>query len=169
MGHPPQTLKNCRTGVQTDSARPRGTQATGGSATRGSESPTGSGHGSMGGPTLRSNASPFRRRGRKTNSSQSSCLGTLCKGANPEEIWVRQFISPLVEFPGHVVGGQRAEMGVEKEDQLHQDRSGAGLLGSKVEHRHDVALIVTTHRESDPGGQRALVREDHVTEEEGAP
>ena len=37
-----------------------------------------------------------------------------------------------------------------------------------VEHRHDVALIVTAHRESDPGGQRALVREDHVTEEERA-
>ena len=39
--------------------------------------------------------------------------------------------------------------------QLHQDRRGVGLLGSKVEHRHDVALIVTAHRESDPGGQRA--------------
>ena len=59
-------------------------------------------------------------------------------------------------------------MGVEQEDQLHQDRRGVGLLGSKVEHRHDVALIVTAHRESDPGGQRALVREDHVTEEERA-
>ena len=55
-------------------------------------------------------------------------------------------------------------MGVEQEDQLHQDRRRVGLLGSKVEHRHDVALIVTAHRESDPGGQRALVREDHVTE-----
>ena len=54
-------------------------------------------------------------------------------------------------------------MGVEQED-----RRGVGLLGSKVEHRHDVALIVTAHRESDPGGQRALVREDHVTEEERA-
>ena len=81
---------------------------------------------------------------------------------------MRQFISPLVEFPGHVVGRQRAAMGVEQEDQLHQDRRGVGLLGSKVEHRHDVALIVTAHRESDPGGQRALVREDHVTEEERA-
>ena len=81
---------------------------------------------------------------------------------------MRQLISPLVEFPGHVVGRQRAAMGVEQEDQLHQDRRGVGLLGSKVEHRHDVALIVTAHRESDPGGQRALVREDHVTEEERA-
>ena len=59
-------------------------------------------------------------------------------------------------------------MGVEQEDQLHQDRRRVGLLGAKVEHRHDVALIVTAHRESDPGGQRALVREDHVTEEERA-
>ena len=59
-------------------------------------------------------------------------------------------------------------MGVEQEDQLHQDRRCVGLLGAKVEHRHDVALIVTAHRESDPGGQRALVREDHVTEEERA-
>ena len=56
-------------------------------------------------------------------------------------------------------------MGVEQEDQLHQDRRRVGLLGAKVEHRHDVALIVTAHRESDPGGQRALVREDHVTED----
>ena len=60
-------------------------------------------------------------------------------------------------------------MGVEQEDQLHQDRRRVGLLGAKVEHRHDVALIVTAHRESDPGGQRALVREDHVTEEEQPP
>ena len=59
-------------------------------------------------------------------------------------------------------------MGVEQEDQLHQDRRRVGLLGAKVEHRHDVALIVTAHQESDPGGQRALVREDHVTEEERA-
>ena len=81
---------------------------------------------------------------------------------------MRQLIGPLVEFPGHVVGRQRAAMGVEQEDQLHQDSRGVGLLGSKVEHRHDVALIVTAHRESDPGGQRALVREDHVTEEERA-
>ena len=51
-------------------------------------------------------------------------------------------------------------MGVEQEDQLHQDRRRVGFLGSKVEHRHDVALIVAAHRESDPGGQRALVRED---------
>ena len=33
-------------------------------------------------------------------------------------------------------------MGVEQEDQLHQDRRRVGLLGSKVEHRLDVALIV---------------------------
>ena len=81
---------------------------------------------------------------------------------------MRQLIGPLVEFAGHVVGRQRAamRMGVEQEDQLHQDSRGVGLLGSKVEHRHDVALIVTARRESDPGGQRALVREDHVTEEE---
>ena len=52
---------------------------------------------------------------------------------------------------------------MEQEDQLHQDRRRVGFLGPKVEHRHDVALIVTAHRESDPGGQRALVREDHVT------
>ena len=71
-------------------------------------------------------------------------------------------------IPGRVVGRQRAAIRVEQEDQLHQDRRGVGLLGSKVEHRHDVALIVTAHRESDPGGQRALVREDHVTEEERA-
>ena len=63
-------------------------------------------------------------------------------------------------------GRQRAAMGVEQEDQLHQDRRCVGLLGAKV--RHDVALIVTAHRESDSGGQRALVREDHVTEEERA-
>ena len=81
---------------------------------------------------------------------------------------MRQLISPLIEFTGHMVGRQRAAMGVEQEDQLHQDRRRVGLLGSKVEHRHDVALIVTAHRESDPGGQRALVREDHVTEEERA-
>ena len=37
-------------------------------------------------------------------------------------------------------------MGVEQEDQLHQDRRRVGFLGSKVEHRHDVALIVTAHR-----------------------
>ena len=86
----------------------------------------------------------------------------------PREIWVRQLISPLIEFTGHMVGRQRAAMGVEQEDQLHQDRRRVGLLGAKVEHRHDVALIVTAHRESDPGGQRALVREDHVTEEERA-
>ena len=70
---------------------------------------------------------------------------------------MRQLIGPLVEFPGHVVGRQRAAMA---------GLRGVGLLGSKVEHRHDVALIVTAHRESD--GQRALVREDHVTEEERA-
>ena len=81
---------------------------------------------------------------------------------------MRQLISPLIEFTGHMVGRQRAAMGVEQEDQLHQDRRRVGLLGAKVEHRHDVALIVTAHRESDPGGQRALVREDHVTEEERA-
>ena len=34
-------------------------------------------------------------------------------------------------------------MGVEQEDQLHQDSRGVGLLGSKVEHRHDVALSRT--------------------------
>ena len=79
---------------------------------------------------------------------------------------MRQLISPLIEFT--VVGRQRAAMGVEQEDQLHQDRRRVGLLGAKVEHRHDVALIVTAHRESDPGGQRALVRDDHVTEEERA-
>ena len=56
---------------------------------------------------------------------------------------MRQFI----EFPGHVVGRQRAAMGVEQEDQLHQDRRGVGLLGSQVEHRHDVALIVTARTE----------------------
>ena len=78
---------------------------------------------------------------------------------------MRQLIRPLIEFTGHMVGRQRTAMGVEQEDQLHQDR---GLLGAKVEHRHDVALIVTAHRESDPGGQRVLVREDHVTEEERA-
>ena len=88
------------------------------------------------------------------------------QSVEPREIWVRQLIGPLVEFPGHVVGRQRAAMGVEQEGQLHQDSRGIGLLGSKVEHRHDVALIVTAHRESDPGGQRALVREDHVTEED---
>ena len=86
----------------------------------------------------------------------------------PREIWVRQLISPLIEFTGHMVGRQRAAMGVEQEDQLHQDRRRVGLLGAKVEHRHDVALIVTAHRESELGGQRALVREDHVTEEERA-
>ena len=80
---------------------------------------------------------------------------------------MRQLISPLIEFTGHMVGRQRAAMGVEQEDQLHQDRRRVGLLGAKVEHRHD-ALIVTAHRESDPRGQRALVREDHVTEEERA-
>ena len=57
-------------------------------------------------------------------------------------------------------------MGVEQEDQLHQDRRCVELLGSKVEHRPDVALIVTAHRKSDSGGQRALVREDHVAKEE---
>ena len=31
---------------------------------------------------------------------------------------------------------------------------------------HDVALVVTARREPNPGGQRALVNEDHVTEEE---
>ena len=153
----------CRLIAPAPEPGPGGTQATGGSAIRGSESPTGSGHGSMGAPTLRSNASPFRRRGRKTNSSQSSCLGTLCKGSNAEKSGC---VSSSAQ--GHVVGCQRAAMGVEQEDQLHQDRRGVGLLGSKVEHRHDVALIVTAHRESDPGGQRALVREDHVTEEERA-
>ena len=120
-----------------------GAQATGGSATRGSE-----------------------RRGRKTNSS-SSCLGTLCKGSNPEKSGCVSSSAHWLNSR-HVVGRQRAAMGVEQEDQLHQDRRGVGLLGSKVEHRHDVALIVTAHRESDPGGQRALVREDHVTEEERA-
>ena len=88
-------------------------------------------------------------------------FGDAVQRVEPREIWVRQLISPLVEFPGHVVGRQRAAMGVEQEDQLHQDRRGVGLLGSKVEHRHDVALIVTAHRESE-------VREDHVTEEERA-
>ena len=58
---------------------------------------------------------------------------------------MRQLISPLIEFTGHVVGRQRAAMGVEQEDQLHQDRRRVGFLGSKVEHRHDVALIVTAH------------------------
>ena len=70
---------------------------------------------------------------------------------------MRQLIGPLVEFPGHVVGRQRAAMGVEQEDQLHQDSRGVGLLGSKVEHRHDVALIVTAYRESDPGGQMRIM------------
>ena len=64
---------------------------------------------------------------------------------------MRQLISPLIEFTGHMVGRQRAAMGVEQEDQLHQDRRRVGLLGAKVEHRHDVALIVTAHRESDLG------------------
>ena len=95
-------------------------------------------------------------------------LGDPLQRVKLREIWVRQLISPLIEFTGHMVGRQRAAMGVEQEDQLHQDRRRVGLLGAKVEHRHDVALIVTAHRESDPGGQRALVREDHVTEEERA-
>ena len=93
-------------------------------------------------------------------------VGDPLQRVKPREIWVRQLISPLIEFTTHMVGRQRAAMGVEQEDQLHQDRRRVGLLGAKVEHRHDGALIVTAHRESDPGGQRALVREDHVTEEE---
>ena len=98
----------------------RGTQATGGSATRGSESPTGSGHGSMGGPTLRSNASPFRRR-EKNELLAEFLFRNSVQRVEPREIWVRQLIGPLVEFSGHVVGRQRAAMGVEQEDQLHQD------------------------------------------------
>ena len=127
----------------------------------------GSGHGSMGGPTLRSNVSIQETR-EKNKLLTEFLLGDPLQRVKPREIWVRQLISPLIEFTGHMVGRQRAAMGVEQEDQLHQDRRRVGLLGAKVEHRHDVALIVTAHRESDPGGQRALVREDHVTEEERA-
>ena len=128
----------------------RGTQATGGSATRGSESPTGSGHGSMGGPALRSNASIQETR-EKNKLLTEFLLGDPLQRVKPREIWVRQLISPLIEFTGHMVGRQRAAMGVEQEDQLHQDRRRVGLLGAKVEHRHDVALIVTAHQESAEG------------------
>ena len=57
-----------------------------------------------------------------------------------------------IEFTGHMVGRQRAAMGVEQEDQLHQDRRRVGLLGAKVEHRHDVALIVTGSRTREDRG-----------------
>ena len=94
----------------------------------------------MGGPTLRSNASPFRTR-EKNELLAEFLFRDPVQRVEPREIWVRQLIGPLVEFPGHVVGRQRAAMGVEQEDQLHQDSRGVGLLGSKVEHRHDVAGV----------------------------
>ena len=85
-------------GVQTDSARRRHPGFKG-SATRGSESPTGSGHGSMGGPTLRSKASPFRRRGRMVT---EFLFRDSIQRSEISEVWVSQFISPLVEL-AHVI------------------------------------------------------------------
>ena len=59
-------------------------------------------------------------------------------------------------------------MCVEQEDQLHQDSRGVGLLGPDIEHGHDIALVVTARRETDPRGHGALLDEDHVVEEERA-
>ena len=44
---------------------------------------------------------------RKKNELLAEFLfGDPVQRVEPREIWARQFISPLVEFPGHVVGRQ---------------------------------------------------------------